>query len=1320
MTIARSINYRLSANVSGWVKGLDKAADKTAESRREVSALEKRLDQLGRKTTEPKVNLDSDEARDRLTQVQSRLTKLGSTVAEAKARVDDADSQAKLSRIEAQLLRVGSATAKPDIDLAGVAAAESDLATLTSQLQRFDGSDYRAQVHVGGTLQSSRRMQNLIAAGAALGPALVPAAAAASGAMLGLGSAAGVAAAGAGASSLAFMGVGDALSAMAEAETAAASNAADMARKQVTASRQIQDAKLRLAAAERDRTQTARQGAQAIADAQREVVAARRDAAEAAEDAADQVADAQRNLRDAHERVRIALDELHTARRQAIRDMQDLREQTRDNALSEEAAEIRLIEARRELRELTRDGTASSLDLRKARLDVAQAEDRLSDVHREARRDQAELNEAEREGIAGADAVVDARRNVRQAEEGVADAKRALAGAVEAQAEQQRESARSIAEAERNLARTRQQVAAQNQDAARQVAAAQRGVQRALADMNRTMSQSSSEAGKLAEKMSALSPAGRDFVRFLFSLRPKLEELQRIAQEGMFPGVEAGIRDLLTLFPILERLVDGSSRSLGNLAEEAGEALTSPFWRDFFNWVADEAGPTLDKFGRIAGNTATGFAGLAMASDELADGFTDDLLRMSQRFAEWGKQLEESDEFRRFVEYVQRVSPKVWKTVGAIADALLALAEAAAPVGEFTLPIIRGLARAFAAVMRSPAGPVIVGAAAALATMNRAVRGYDVARNSRIVQLLGDMGGTARRARGRLGRLGQFLGRGGPWGVALTLAAGGLLFFWQQQQKAEQHVEDLTASLNDQTGALTRNTKQMVIRKLEESGALRTARKFGISIGLVTKAALGNTEAQQQLNREISAFSHGSLTASGTTQVLDNDLSHLRSTVLGESSAVADSRRKHDRMRTALEAVTRSSKGAEQQGRQHEKQLRRVADKLNLTEKQTRQLIDEYGNVPNRVTTKVRSPGLDHTTKGVKGLYRELKGLEGEYNVYVGNGITIGRRAAKGPSAIASGGLITGPGSGTSDSILARGPGRMLAVSNGEFIQRASAVNREGPDKMNALNEGRATITPFAKGGEVTPDINARFRMRWVDKLNRLVDGLRPFGGGKGLSFARRQDGEPYVWGGVGPYGWDCSGLWSGVVNAIHGRDPNQRLFSTHSFAGGDGVSGFVRGLRSPVMIGVDPGSHMAGTIHGVNVESSGSQGVRVGPAARGAGHSMFDYQFGLAGVGPVRKARDRGLANEGILADRGAMLPQGVSLVRNATGGSEHAAVFTDSQWASLRSIAAAPGSAARGGGASAGNTYVLNQSVSQPGASPSEVADETMFAFRAQLRGA
>ena len=117
------------------------------------------------------------------------------------------------------------------------------------------------------------------------------------------------------------------------------------------------------------------------------------------------------------------------------------------------------------------------------------------------------------------------------------------------------------------------------------------------------------------------------------------------------------------------------------------------------------------------------------------------------------------------------------------------------------------------------------------------------------------------------------------------------------------------------------------------------------------------------------------------------------------------------------------------------------------------------------------------------------------------------------PQGLATGGMVDGPGSGTSDSIHAM-------LSNGEFVMKASAVQRYGEAFMSMINMGSFPVsqpvaTPrvqkFANGGMVsaarpaqrdTVDINLiigqkRIRLQGegsqvttlVNELSRLAEG---------------------------------------------------------------------------------------------------------------------------------------------------------------------------------------------------------------------------------------
>ncbi|MFF4356908.1 phage tail tape measure protein [Streptomyces sp. NPDC001604] len=73
------------------------------------------------------------------------------------------------------------------------------------------------------------------------------------------------------------------------------------------------------------------------------------------------------------------------------------------------------------------------------------------------------------------------------------------------------------------------------------------------------------------------------------------------------------------------------------------------------------------------------------------------------------------------------------------------------------------------------------------------------------------------------------------------------------------------------------------------------------------------------------------------------------------------------------------------------------------------------------------------------------------------------------------GGYIDGPGSGTSDSILATfASGAAARVSNTEYVLQSSAVRKYGVHFLDALNQGRLKLAAFARGGLTSAEKDAR------------------------------------------------------------------------------------------------------------------------------------------------------------------------------------------------------------------------------------------------------
>jgi TP901 family phage tail tape measure protein len=110
-----------------------------------------------------------------------------------------------------------------------------------------------------------------------------------------------------------------------------------------------------------------------------------------------------------------------------------------------------------------------------------------------------------------------------------------------------------------------------------------------------------------------------------------------------------------------------------------------------------------------------------------------------------------------------------------------------------------------------------------------------------------------------------------------------------------------------------------------------------------------------------------------------------------------------------------------------------------------------------------------------------------------------GRVPVQDPYAVATGGYISGPGTGTSDSIAAR-------LSNGEYVIKASSVQKYGKSMLDQINSGN--IDTFADGGLATLDKSYRGKLdsstkskiikaqqSWGQQFDLVKGGYLPGGG---------------------------------------------------------------------------------------------------------------------------------------------------------------------------------------------------------------------------------
>jgi len=355
---------------------------------------------------------------------------------------------------------------------------------------------------------------------------------------------------------------------------------------------------------------------------------------------------------------------------------------------------------------------------------------------------------------------------------------------------------------------------------------------------------------KVREEFDKLGPAGAHFVMFLDSIGPQLKSIQLTARAGLFPGVEEGITSLLTILPKVRDIVGEIAEAMGQVASEAGMDLAGPRFERFFEYLDQEAGPTLLSLGRTLGNLAAGFGELVAAFAPVSRSFTEGLEAMSASFAEWAANLSSTDGFREFVDYISESGPEVMDLLGALVEMFVEIAKAAAPVGDVVVPALTAMARAISAIADSPLGPLFFSAAAALSVYSRAaaIAGAETGRlgaalamtgTARMDALVGSLrrtgssmmalrGSAATAAAGigmialastdlddklgvsntlMLGAAGTMLG---PWGTAIGASVGALLDLKAAGADVSDELEGLNDAMRANDAAAIREQLQKV------------------------------------------------------------------------------------------------------------------------------------------------------------------------------------------------------------------------------------------------------------------------------------------------------------------------------------------------------------------------------------------------------------------------------------------------------------------------------------------------------------------------------
>ena len=469
--------------------------------------------------------------------------------------------------------------------------------------------------------------------------------------------------------------------------------------------RGVEDAQKALTAAERAAEQSKRGLTEAnknaeraegdFADAQRDAERAQENLTEAREDAADRIMDLRDQIRGGaldERRAIMQLAEAEVAYANAMADPGATRTEREQLLLSLDEQRFRLDQVRKSNSQLAEEqakavtqGIEGSDEVVAAQENIVTANERVVDA-------QDKIVTANAAVVDANQAIVDANDRVVEAQQGVADANATVA---EAQAEQQktaRDGAQAIADAEESLQDTRADAADAAVKANEAVQAAQERVADAQADYADALAKTSTSQDKLAESMAKLSPAGREFAEYLFSLKPYFSELQEAAAGGLLPGLQDWMQSIIgTYGPQFKDIISGMSGALGDMFRGFGDALQSDTWHDFFDMLESKGPVFIGQIGDVLTSLGNGVADLLVAFAPSAENFGNDLVGAAGAFEKWAAGLKDTEGFAQFIEWWDRVGPEVVEFFKQLGDAVAQIGIALAPYGEDLLNFFTGV-----------------------------------------------------------------------------------------------------------------------------------------------------------------------------------------------------------------------------------------------------------------------------------------------------------------------------------------------------------------------------------------------------------------------------------------------------------------------------------------------------------------------------------------------------------------------------------------------------------------------------------------------------
>lgn len=708
-----------------------------------------KLDELDAKTARPDVGLVTGDFDAKVDEARGKLDELDGKRAEPQLGLSDADFNAKIDRAEARLDALNAKSASPHLGGSGGGGGG----------EGFGG---------GGGGEGGGLLGMLTLGLGSLMPGV-------GGAAMGLGLLGGVGA-------MTLGPVSKALSAAHQASLNVGLTPQQLAATQFSNSVAVQQAQDNVTMAREQAAQDAVTSAQSIEQAQMNLASVERNTAEQQVQAIHSVAQAQQGLEEANYGLSEAQYQLDQAWVQAREDIARLNDQLADSKINVQSAQLAIEQAIYQQRLVNQNAYSTDIDREQAALAVVRAKQQLKDAQDQETASQYAANLANKQGIEHSQTVIQAKQALTQAQYAQTNAQFAAADAQRQLTLAQLNGAQQIKQAQMQLAAAEEQASYQRMRDAQQVAIAERAVtntikeqQLQMAAMISTENQAANEFQKL---MGRLSPAGRDFVNQVLSMRGAFKGLETDAQNATLPGFTSFLRDVQALLPTVDSGITQMGTAMSDGFSALGELMAQPEFATTLDGLitngltfADEVLPAFGQFAQELGI----IGGEKGAVDGVANLLTGAAHGLTGMAAALGEDIPQINDFLTAAgALIAQIGPGLGQIIGLVAQTLEPVTHYLSAHPDGTIVTLLGQIVASMLLFKPLVG--IVGAPFRALTMAvnsiTGLPGVVKGIVEKIVAAWGGLSGMKAPSLGISGAMGAGAGAAGAAGAAAGRAAG--------------------------------------------------------------------------------------------------------------------------------------------------------------------------------------------------------------------------------------------------------------------------------------------------------------------------------------------------------------------------------------------------------------------------------------------------------------------------------------------------------------------------------------------------------------------